>query len=53
MNAKNCIVGNYQLEKIGKNKYELHYTGEGWSSVIRTKKQINKSNSFFDLWYNY
>lgn len=53
MTAKNCTVGNYQLEDLGNGNFELHYTGDGWQSVSRTRAQVEESSTFFDLWYNY
>lgn len=53
MQAINCTKGNYTLEDNGNDIFTLHYLGDGWKSVERTKEQVQESKSFFDLWYNY
>ena len=45
----NTSKGNYQLDRLSENEFELHYTGDGWISVFRTKEQVEKANDFFEL----
>ena len=43
-------AGNYQLDKLGDDKFELHYLGDGWGTVQVTLRQVKESGSFFSLW---